>query len=272
MRKASKTPSEWLKLLCRDWALQNADLVDACDTKFLEYKPYLKGYLTSQLLCRLSIPPKSSSSTSESTESSSYKDLPIDFWGILGIADDFDKNFIISQIERFCTLYLIRGGSASSGMGNYSSSVDAALNTMDLSATEQAAQLAAAVAAGIPNIMDPQAAAAAANIKLSASAAASKKKSKSSNNSATKLTKEQRRVSQERKTQKQKERDAQNNKKLQERLTREASRDERRRKKIEQRQQREQFALDQKQAALKRAGECHKVYVLSLLLPESVCL
>ena len=57
MRKAIKPPSEWLKLLCKEWAIENTVLVETADAKFLDYKPYLKGLLTSQLLCRLSIPP-----------------------------------------------------------------------------------------------------------------------------------------------------------------------------------------------------------------------
>merc|ERR1719253_1841988 len=56
MRMATKTPSEWLRLLCRDWSLENEAIVAATDARFLHYKSYLKGRLTSQLLCRLSIP------------------------------------------------------------------------------------------------------------------------------------------------------------------------------------------------------------------------
>lgn len=43
MRKASKPPSEWLKLLCKDWARENEVLVETANAKFLDYKPYLKG-------------------------------------------------------------------------------------------------------------------------------------------------------------------------------------------------------------------------------------
>jgi len=31
-----------------------------------------------------------------------------DFWKILGIDDEFDKAYIITQIEKFCALYSIR--------------------------------------------------------------------------------------------------------------------------------------------------------------------
>ena len=99
MRKANKRPSEWLRLLCKEWAAENAALVEAADQKFIEYKPYLKGYLTSQLLCRLSL------AIIKDNEASSYPDL----WGILGVQDDFDKAYIVAQVERFCSLYNIRG-------------------------------------------------------------------------------------------------------------------------------------------------------------------
>jgi len=103
MRKTSKSPSEWLKLLCRDWAIENQDIVDATDMKFLGYKSYLRGRLSSQLLCRLSIPePK------EHDINPIPNHHQVDFWGVLGIQDEFDKSYIISQIERFCALYFIR--------------------------------------------------------------------------------------------------------------------------------------------------------------------
>ncbi|KAL7558792.1 hypothetical protein ACA910_012466 [Epithemia clementina (nom. ined.)] len=101
MRKASKLPSEWLRLLCKQWADENEVLVDSTDAKFLDYKPYLKGMLSSQLLCRLSIP-------SVSKDIGLDGGRQIDFWRILGVEDGFDKAFIIAQIERFCSLYNIR--------------------------------------------------------------------------------------------------------------------------------------------------------------------
>lgn len=85
MKKANKRPSDWLKLLCKDWAVENLALVEGTDAKFLEYKPYLKGYLSSQLLCRLSIPPLNKD-----------VDTPVvDFWGICDIHDEFDKAYIV---------------------------------------------------------------------------------------------------------------------------------------------------------------------------------
>eukprot|EP00542_Grammatophora_oceanica_P009509 CAMPEP_0194031328 /NCGR_PEP_ID=MMETSP0009_2-20130614/4526_1 /TAXON_ID=210454 /ORGANISM="Grammatophora oceanica, Strain CCMP 410" /LENGTH=135 /DNA_ID=CAMNT_0038671455 /DNA_START=838 /DNA_END=1241 /DNA_ORIENTATION=+ len=97
MRKANKPPSEWLRLLCKDWATENEDLVDATDDRFLDYKSYLKGLISSQLLVKLSVPPiKDHGDASPSPP-------PVDFWGILGIEDDFDKSYIVAQVERFCS-------------------------------------------------------------------------------------------------------------------------------------------------------------------------
>ena len=93
MRKASKRPSEWLKLLCKDWAEQNEALVEMADAKFLEYKPYLKGVLTSQRLCRLSVSSKLSHGNDDSGES------PLDLWLTLGISDGFDREYIVSQVS-----------------------------------------------------------------------------------------------------------------------------------------------------------------------------
>ena len=104
MRKTSRSPSEWLRLLCRDWAIENEETVVATDLKFLGFKSYLRGRLSSQLLCRLSIP----ETHIETAEASPLINRQIDFWGVLGILDDFDKSYIISQIERFCALYSIR--------------------------------------------------------------------------------------------------------------------------------------------------------------------
>jgi hypothetical protein len=102
MRKANKQPSEWLKLLCKDWARENEDLVAGTDIKFVEYKSYMKGMLSAQLLCRLSIAQNKDHDGSETNPL-------VDFWDILGIDDDFDKAYIVAQVDRFCTLYSIRG-------------------------------------------------------------------------------------------------------------------------------------------------------------------
>ena len=66
---------------------------------------------------------------------------------------------------------------------------------------------------------------------------------------------ELRRMSQERKEQRTRERDAIAIRKSAERAARESTREERRRKKLDIRLQREKFAHEQKEAALKRAAE-----------------
>jgi len=256
MRKANKRPSEWLKLLCKDWAVENLDLVEGTDAKFLEYKPYLKGYLSSQLLCRLSIPP------------SKDMDTPlVDFWGICSIEDEFDKAYIIAQVERFCALYNIRG--SVTAYDDATSAVDAALYG-DLSNPEHVAAAAAAAANGnmIPSYMTEAAAAAVAAAsdvsKLTKKQASEVTKAHRMAKDAEKaleherrqnLKREQRRLSAERKEHKAREREAVAIRKAAERIARENSREERRRKKLELRMQREQFAQEQKEAALKRAAE-----------------
>lgn len=59
--------------------------MDTTDAKFLDYKPFLKGVISSQLLCRLSLPQD--------------KNITLEFWSVLGIADDFDRTYIISQVS-----------------------------------------------------------------------------------------------------------------------------------------------------------------------------
>eukprot|EP00537_Pseudo-nitzschia_pungens_P017835 CAMPEP_0172408148 /NCGR_PEP_ID=MMETSP1061-20121228/75704_1 /TAXON_ID=37318 /ORGANISM="Pseudo-nitzschia pungens, Strain cf. pungens" /LENGTH=797 /DNA_ID=CAMNT_0013144269 /DNA_START=303 /DNA_END=2696 /DNA_ORIENTATION=+ len=107
MKKTSKRPSEWLKLLCREWAEadENLDLFETVDEKFESYKPYLKGKLSSQLLCRLCIP----SDTDGKQLSHSGASKPDFLKSVLAIDDDFDKAYVIAQVERFCAVYDIRG-------------------------------------------------------------------------------------------------------------------------------------------------------------------
>jgi hypothetical protein len=66
----------------------------------ISYKTYLKGKLSSQLLCRISIP--------ELGKEHDMNTNSLDFWKILGIHDEFDIRYIISEVERFCSLYSIR--------------------------------------------------------------------------------------------------------------------------------------------------------------------
>jgi chemotaxis protein histidine kinase CheA len=269
MRRANKPPSEWLKLLCKDWASENEVLVETTDAKFLDYKPYLKGLLTSQLLCRLSLPQQKDAAMDGSSSSQST----VDFWRILGIEDEFDKSYIVAQIERFCSLYNIRGPTMEED-----DMFGGELPTAD------SATLAAAAAAGLsvspngglvslPSYMDQSAATAAA----AAAAAATHDMSKLSKKQVSEVSKahrmakdaekaleherrqnmkrEQRRVSVERKEQKTRDREQMAVSKAAERASRESTREERRRKKLEIRLQREKFSQEQKEAALKRAAE-----------------
>ena len=151
MRKAQKPPSEWLRLLCKEWAAENAATVEATDSKFLEYKSYTKGLLTPQLLCRLSIPPVKEHGMEPQTPA-------VDFWGVLGVEDDFDKAYIIAQVERFAALYNVRGTVDEVDTGLFDS--------MDPGAVAAAAAAGIAVSPGalvnLPPYVDSTAAAAAA--------------------------------------------------------------------------------------------------------------
>ena len=87
MRMATKTPSEWLRLLCRDWAQENEEIVAATDSRFLHYKSYLKGQLTLQLLCRLSISGHECPKHHATVKVDPTATNSIDFWRILGVED-----------------------------------------------------------------------------------------------------------------------------------------------------------------------------------------
>lgn len=113
MRMATKPPSEWLRLLCRDWAQENEDILSSMDERFIRYKSYLKGQLTSQLLCRLSTSGREGRDAHRAgMEADPTNAAPpsIDFWKILGVEDEFDRAHIVANVERFCSLYNIRGG------------------------------------------------------------------------------------------------------------------------------------------------------------------
>ena len=88
------SPSEWIRLIAREWLLSlsqeqgQADGVSICsemDTKFQKYKPFLSGKMSAPLLCRIGL-----------------KDS---FWTTLGIVDEFDRSYIMSQVERFREMY-----------------------------------------------------------------------------------------------------------------------------------------------------------------------
>jgi hypothetical protein len=291
MKRATKRPSEWLKLLCKDWAEENMQLVESTDHKFLEYKPYLKGFLSSQLLCRLCIPSGnngSGRSKEDGSNASAHSNPPFDFWKMLDIQDEFDKAYIIAQVERFCALYHIRGGMEippsapvlGFGPGTASGATPEAA----------AAAAAAAVAAASGHYLSPDATAAAvAAAQLAATnkaaggatspittaaAAASRTPTAVSADAVTKaqrlardaeralelerkhsVKRDQKRQLQDRKLEKQREREQLQIKKQAEKIAREQSREEKRKKKLELREQRERFAQEQKEAALKRAAE-----------------
>eukprot|EP00977_Amphora_coffeiformis_P002608 scaffold486_cov152-Amphora_coffeaeformis.AAC.1 len=210
--------------------------------------------LSSQLLCRLSL---------QSKEGLDGTQAQIDFWRILGIEDEFDKSYIIAQVERFNLLYNVRGSAIEDDAGG--------LFAADYVATDPTAGLNVSPGGfALPPYMDQTATAVAA----AAVAAADMHKygtvKKLSPESAKLLGKdseadrkqsykaEQRRITQERKEQRQRDKELLQLRKAQERAAREQSREERRRKKVEIREQRETFAKEQKKAALRRAEELVK--------------
>ena len=256
MRKACKLPSEWLRLLCKKWADKNEDLVDSTDTKFMDYKPYLNGMLSSQLLCRLSIPSLSlPSAMKEMGLGDTTCSTQLDFWRILGVEDEFDKAYIIAQIERFCSLYNIR---------NF------VLDEDPLFGGEYAGTDPGPLGDPSPYLDHPTASDATALPDL-ARLGSSKKTSGGDGGKAQRIAKEtekamemerrssmkreQRRAVQERKEQKAREREAHAVRKAQERTAREATRQERKRKREELRREREIQVKEQKEAALRRAAD-----------------
>lgn len=263
LRKASKTPADWLKLLCTTWSNENLALVEATNDKLLEQKPFLKGKLSAQLLCRLSIP-------DPPRKNEPLPQHAIEFWKSLGIVDDFDRCYIVSQVERFCTVYNLRGlyfdDEFPFGHPFFPSRYD---NTPTATATRSPTASAAPYAAA--NGID--AAAAAATAYAAAAAASVKLKAKSIELAKTQakhsgtadilgdhlsvksLKFEQRRLSMEKKEARMKEREAANLRKAADKAARDATREERRQKKILLRLEREKFVQNQKEAALKRAAD-----------------
>lgn len=227
MRKTLKPPSEWLKLLCYDWAMDNEVLVETADAKFIDYKPFLKGMLTSQLLCRLSIPPTNKLFEDGTTSNS------IDFWFILGIVDEFDRAYVISQIERFCALYSIRAISLEMGNEQHLDGIDAA-------SVAAAAAAGLSVSLGTEPYVDPTATAAAA------AAVGSRPRG---------VKREQRRLLPDKKFDEFKTKEERAAQKANERVEREAHREDQKRRRLSIRMQRERFAKEQKEAAFKRAAD-----------------
>jgi len=281
MRKTSKRPSEWLRLLCRDWAIDNPDILTTCDTKFLSYKPYLKGRLAFG-----------------ETKDSAKK--PIDFWNILGIDDEFDKSYIEAQIEKFSTIYCLRGPIPDDPK---TTTVTASTIPIEKPLQLAAAPQPTATLAIQPTIVDATlaptlahpnlhpvtlapfhhisspidhnaaaaAAVAAAAVAVDANASRVVQKQQAEVCKAHRKAKdaekalevvmrqskrrEQKRIAEEKRERKAGEKQLVSVKKAAEKAAREATREERRRKKVEVRNQREKHAQEQKEAALKRAAE-----------------
>lgn len=224
MSKARKVPSEWLKLLCHDWVLANSHIVDATDSKLIEYKPYLKGNLSSQLLCRLSIP-----------EQAKEFDIPdaLNFWKILGIIDDFDRAYIISQIERFCILYSIRAHFSDDDL-------------LDPVVIDETARPETSIVA-VPNYIEAHPISTAFTLKDDEKIYIDSKRSI--------IKSDQGQPFSQKREIRQRERDAVNMRKLVHKAAKEATREEKRVKKWLLRQEREKLQETQKTAALRRAAE-----------------
>jgi hypothetical protein len=248
MRMTSKSPSEWLRLLCSDWALGHEDLVASSDMKFLGYKSYLKGRLSSQLLCRLSIPELPNDNDAHSQHAHQHQhqhantSKHVDFWGVLGIQDEFDKAYIVSQIERFCALYSIRavivdddlqGQAQGQGMEGTSTSTTAESEVPMGMVMGMGMQQAQPHGHGhLPNYINHG--------------------PRYNNNSNTNNNGN---IHPDRRELRHKEREAAHIRKASDRAAREISREERRQKKLKIRHNREQVIRHQKEAALARAAE-----------------
>ena len=231
MRRATKTPSEWLKLLCSKWVAENEILVSQVDEKFLNFKSYLNGQLSSQLLCRLSILADENDSNGQQDTANQTK--PLDFWATLGIEDEFDRNYIVAQIEKFCLLYSVRGKNSfleedslsenQAGVGT--PMVDPAGLTGSLTVSPDTPSLTFSNIAGINPTAAAAAAAAVATAALSSETKMSKKqqaevnRAKRKAKSAEKALEQERRLNlkraqqqknNERRSQKMRERDATN--------------------------------------------------------------
>jgi len=246
MRMATKPPSEWLRLLCRDWAQENEEIVTAADSRFLHYKSYLKGQLTSQLLCRLSISGREAPKGNSTREADPTAPQSIDFWRILGVEDEFDRAHIVANIERFCSLYNIRGGTNddSNDIGTIGTNFFSDGMPVDPAAAAAAAAAGLSVASNCALLypIDPNAAASVANMSIPKHDVKIRQTIKS----------QQRRLKAE---MREREREAYSMRKAAEKAARAATREERRQRKIAMRKQREEYAQKQKEAALRRAAD-----------------
>ena len=283
MRKSSRSPSDWLKLLCANWAKENPTLVDGADEKLIALKPFLNGQLSCQLLCRLSIP-------DPPTKHELAPQHIVDFWKGLGIENDFDRIFIVSQVERFCTFYNVRGLFMDEEFMLEPPVLPCPPLDPNAPVTPVGIGSAPPFTGPIPippypiaNGMESAAAAAAA---YAAAAEASDKLSKRQRSlvdftnpagipyiakDIKKLPKaEQRRLTHVRKEARIKEREAESIRRAADKAAREATREERRQKKIMVRLEREKYAQHQKEAALKRAAELVRYVCCFLISRDSV--
>lgn len=237
--KARKIPSGWLKLLCPDWASANGHIVEATDLKLLEYKPYLKGQLSSQLLCRLSIP-----------EQAKEFDIPdaLNFWKILGITDDFDRAYIISQIERFCILYSIRANFTDDDLLDPAVIGEISAPAGDVALLVRPEEVAAATNYVINTSMEASAISSSFTLK-------GDDRLLDTDSRRQVIKNDQRRVSLQKREVRQREREAASERKIAHKAAKEANREEKRQKKFLLRKQREKSAEKQKDAALRRAAE-----------------
>eukprot|EP00593_Proboscia_inermis_P001596 CAMPEP_0171294646 /NCGR_PEP_ID=MMETSP0816-20121228/3145_1 /TAXON_ID=420281 /ORGANISM="Proboscia inermis, Strain CCAP1064/1" /LENGTH=541 /DNA_ID=CAMNT_0011766659 /DNA_START=45 /DNA_END=1670 /DNA_ORIENTATION=- len=264
---ATKTPSEWLQLLCRDWANENRDIIDQVDGKFLAFKGYLKGQLTSQLLCRLSIetPQPAIESFEQDVSAESNKKKNLSFWQVLGVEDSFDRSYIVSQVERFCTMFNIKGGSPiDEGLvhtqhpmlppGTPGFEGIGVPMVLGLDSVQAAAAAAAAVAAG--GTPAGKLRVGMQSLEITRAQRKAKDAERALEEERRKAMKrEQRRILEEKRIAKARERDSVNAKKASDKAEREAERLDKRHKKLEQRLLREKSQLEQKEQALKRAAE-----------------
>ncbi|KAL7482756.1 hypothetical protein ACHAW6_008414 [Cyclotella cf. meneghiniana] len=247
MRMATKPPSEWLRLLCRDWAQENEDILSSMDERFIRYKSYLKGQLTSQLLCRLSTSTREGRDAHRAgMEADPTNAAPpsIDFWKILGVEDEFDRAHIVANVERFCSLYNIRGGSPDEMVASNdfvyggSHSTNFYMDQSGMPLDSAAAELAVNGLSGAQVLyhIDPNGLIQARHGKVQ--------------QSATKN--EMRRIKAETR---EREREEYSIRKAAEKAARDATREDRRQRKLAMKKQREDYAQRQKEAALQRAAE-----------------
>jgi len=186
-------------------------------------------------LCRLSIP-----------EQAKEFDIPdaLNFWKILGIIDDFDRAYIISQIERFCILYSIRANFTDDDLLDPAPAEDVGLSVRpeDVAAMRDLSQAVTHYAV---------------NASTEASTISSHFTLKGDEKTLDAYSRREAIKSDilRKREVRQREREVANTRKIALKAAKEANREEKRQKKLLLRQHREQSAEKQKDAALQRAAE-----------------